>query len=362
MVRVDDACLSHFLQDVLMHISIIGSGAWGTALALNFLRSDKHKITLWTRFEDHAKQMSEEGENKLYLAGFPLPQNNQNFKISSVANDLRSSDLIIWTVPTQFSVDLAQLLVKNIDPTTSIMIASKGILTTPFEDEIFLSNVLEKIFGKRREYYILSGPNLAREVALHLPTATVLSGRTLDKTKNLAHQLWHEHFRMYVNTDPIGTQIGGALKNVYAIGAGMVMGKMLGQNALASYLIRAYAEMRRFCSHWGGLNETLSGLSGMGDLILTASSLSSRNTSLGKSLSEGQPLQTILASRTSVSEGVYTTQAVHDIAKKNKIRLPICDIIYQILYQSLAVGTAIEQIVSNAPHCLEEFDAKDFLV
>ncbi len=323
-----------------MKIGIIGGGRWGTCLSKIFSESFE-KVFLWVREKEVYEGIIKERRNPLYLPFLKLRENVfplMDFK------EIEKCDYIIVAVPTQFIRET----IKNLNPKKRpiIISVSKGIEIKTLKRP---SEIIKEIFkNKIKSVFVLSGPNFAEEIAKELPTASVLAG---DKKYEkelifLQNKISNRYFRVYISFDLKGVEIGGALKNVYAIGAGIIDGINLGYNARASYIIRSMVEMVRFGRKMGAKKETFAGLSGLGDLILTATGDLSRNRRFGILIAKGGAIEKILKELETV-EGYYTVKPLIEIAKKYKIEMPIAEKIYEILYKGKDVKEAIYELMTR---------------
>ncbi|MFA6169226.1 MAG: NAD(P)H-dependent glycerol-3-phosphate dehydrogenase [Candidatus Margulisiibacteriota bacterium] len=323
-----------------MRAVIVGAGGWGTTIAL-LLAENKIPVTIWAHEPEVVNSINEFHENRQFLPGYQLPA---SIEASTDLTCLKNAELCIFVVPTQFLRRVAARAKGLLSPTAIVVSAGKGIeektLKLPAE-------IIEQELGLN-QVCVLSGPNLSKEIAKGLPAAAVVAGS--DKNKILAVQqaLISKRFRVYTNDDVIGAQLGGALKNVVAIAAGIADGLQLGDNAKAAMLIRGIAEITRLGVAMGGSRETFAGLTGMGDLITTCSSRLSRNHSVGEKLAEGQSLNTIMAGMKEVAEGVPTVIAALALAKQYRIELPIAQQVYDVLYQGKTPYTAITELMTRA--------------
>jgi len=321
-------------------IGVIGAGAWGTALAQSACLAGC-KVTLWARESETANTINQTHENTHYLKGIQLdPSLNATTNLEQVADN----DVLLLVTPAQFVRQSTINIAPFIKDQTPVIICAKGIETTTSK---LMSEVLSETIPNATPA-ILSGPSFAVDVAKGLPTAVTLATKEESLSKNLSQTLSHKALRPYWSDDLIGVQIGGAVKNVLAIAAGIVVGKQLGASAHASVISRGFAELNRFAISYGANPKTMNGLSGLGDLVLTCSSPQSRNMSLGIELGQGNSLDDILKSRNGVSEGVYTAKAVSSIAKERQIQMPISDAITAIITQSISVDEAISTLLSRA--------------
>ncbi len=318
-------------------IIIIGAGSWGTALAVSLHQSGK-KVTLWGRRPEMVVELCT-SRYSAYLPGVFLPV---DMAISSAYGDISIADIILWAVPVQQSQILLEQLKEYIPSSAPIIVCSKGLV---LETQQPLSGLFKK--SLLNPIGVLSGPNFADEVAKNLPAASTLAFENLDLAKNLACHLRHKAFRVYAHHDVIGVEMAGALKNVAAIAAGIVMGRELGHNCLAMLITRANAEICRLASALGAFPDTGKTLAGIGDLMLTCSSVKSRNTSLGFALAKGQSLEDILKARSNVTEGVATAKVAFDLAKSHKIHAPIISAMYSILYEGQSIDDTVHSILSS---------------
>ena len=328
------------MTHVSQNIAVIGAGAWGTALACSCVVAGNN-VTLWTRTETHAKALLTDTENKKYLPDIPLPPSL--VITSNLKHAVEKADLILLVVPSPYLRQTAQNIAPFITANTPILVCTKGIEATTGHLMCDIAN--EEIANC--PIGVLSGPNFAKEIAMGLPSATTLAISDEALGKSLAHQLSHPTFRPYWIQDVIGAEIGGAVKNVIAIACGIIQGKALGHNAQASIITRGINEINRLCIAKGGNPKTIMGLSGIGDLMLTCGSTQSRNTSLGYALGQGESLNTILANRNSVAEGVENAKTVTDLAKSLTIEMPICETVNQTLHGGLSIEHAIKTLLSR---------------
>jgi len=323
----------------LKNIGIIGAGAWGTALATVAVRSGC-RVTLWARNREVATDINIHHENRKYLPGIDL--DDAIVATSDLAN-FADKDALLFVTPAQVLGETAKKLKPHIKHPLPVAICSKG-----FErgTNRLLSDVLKQAMPQAVTC-ILSGPSFAIDVANHLPTAVTLASEDIDIAQALAQALGSPSFRPYASRDIIGAQIGGAVKNVLAIACGIVEGKSLGESARSALTCRGFAELARFALAHGAHMETLGGLSGLGDLILTCSSQTSRNMSLGYALGQGRSLEEIMNTRKAVTEGVHTAAVVCEIAAGKNIEMPICEAVRDIVAGITSVDQAIENLMAR---------------
>ncbi|MCR9212696.1 MAG: NAD(P)-dependent glycerol-3-phosphate dehydrogenase [Proteobacteria bacterium] len=320
-------------------LNVIGAGAWGTALAIT-ARKSGNEVHLWTRNQEHADALNGEGTNSRYLANIQLPEGL--IATSDISTAARAEILMI-VVPAQHMREILYRLKPELDDQTALVICSKGIEQ---DRGRLMSEVVEEVLPSS-PYAILSGPNFAHEVAIGLPAAATLACQDPDIGRKLVEAIGLPAFRPYYTDDVVGAQIGGAVKNVLAIACGLVSGGRLGENARAALITRGMAEILRLGEKMGARAETLMGLSGLGDLVLTCSSQTSRNFSLGAALGQGDILGEILQERHVVTEGVYTASAICAMAEKYNIEMPICCAVDEILNGGTAVSNAIEELLAR---------------
>jgi glycerol-3-phosphate dehydrogenase (NAD(P)+) len=326
--------MAHAMKD---HIAVIGAGAWGTALAIQADRAGQ-SVMLWARDAARAALMAQSRANERLLPGVPLPPG-----ITVTANAtqaLQDAALILLVVPAQALRPVLQSL-----PTLSapVLICAKGVeagsLMLPLE---VLAEIHPGISAG-----VLSGPNFAHEIARGLPAAAVVASADSGLRALGVTRLGSPGFRLYGGDDPVGAEIGGAAKNVIAIAAGAVMGAGLGENARAALITRGLAEISRLAVALGGRADTVAGLSGLGDLLLTATGPGSRNTSLGMALGRGENLTDILSARQGVTEGVATAPALVARAARLGVEIPICAAVAELVSGRLTVREAVAQLLSR---------------
>ncbi|MGD9637674.1 MAG: NAD(P)H-dependent glycerol-3-phosphate dehydrogenase [Alphaproteobacteria bacterium] len=322
-----------------MEIGIIGAGAWGTAIA-EVMAYAQNDVTLWAIEEEVVNHINSKHENNLYLKGVKL---SSSIKATNNLEDMALKEVIFLAMPAQHLRGICQKLIDIIGKNCFLAICAKGIEE---KSGLLLSDIAALEFPKN-PIGILSGPTFAKEVALKMPTAITLATHDVNLGKHLIQNMVTPWFRPYLSDDVIGCQIGGAVKNVLAIACGIVEGKKMGDNTRAALITRGLAEILRLALALGARTETLMGLSGMGDLILTASSMQSRNFSLGFELGKGKKLNEILSSRNSVAEGVYTASAVCQKAKGLGVEMPISQGINDIINYGKDVDEVIKGLLER---------------
>ena len=305
-----------------MSVGIIGGGVWGSALARIF---SQNNVLIFTRDESIAKSINDHKFNpRLKYVSF-----NENVSATCLIEDLKECEFIFIALPAQKIRDvISQNQFHN--KKHNVIICSKGIEITSSK---FLTEVVKELMPYK-EISILSGPSFSTEVAQNLPTAVTLAAKNKKNFVKISNLIKSKEFRLYYSNDVIGTQIGGALKNIYAIASGITQGLNLGDNAKSALISRSFAEIVRFANAFDANKDTLFGLSGLGDLILTCGSTNSRNTQFGLKLSATKSENYIdLLQSQEVTEGYYTVEAVYNISKTKKISMPIMESVYNILYK-----------------------------
>ncbi|HEV2563213.1 MAG TPA: NAD(P)H-dependent glycerol-3-phosphate dehydrogenase [Rhizomicrobium sp.] len=320
------------------NIGVIGAGAWGTALALVAAEAGRG-VTLWAREVEVLDSIRTTGKNAPFLPDVPLP--------SSIAatGDLAAAaaaDALLLVVPAQHLRATLTKLAPHLRERVPLMLCAKGIERGTGK---LLTEVLAEC-APAAEPAILSGPSFARDVARHMPTAITIAAH-MDIAKRLQASLSHGTFRPYASDDLVGVALGGAAKNVYAIACGIVDGLELGESARAALLARSFAELCRLGEALGARTETLMGLSGLGDLVLTATSPTSRNFSFGLALGKGRPRTELFAPGQPLAEGVDTAPALVARARKHNVELPIAEVMSEILDGRLELGDAIPRLMSR---------------
>jgi glycerol-3-phosphate dehydrogenase (NAD(P)+) len=318
---------------------VLGAGSWGTALA-QLLAVNGHALTLWMRDPAQANALNSSRENKRYLPDAPL---HDGISATAECPDFSKADLCLSVIPAQHTRAQLEIFAPYIPDGLPIVLCSKGIEISTLD---FMNEVLAETVPAAAPF-VLSGPSFARDVVKGLPTAVTLAGNDLEAANALAPLIQGSTFRPYTTDDMIGAEVGGAVKNVLAIACGMLLGMGLGQSAHAALIARGFAEMNRLGAALGARAETLSGLCGLGDLVLTCSSTQSRNMSCGMRLGEGESLDAILASRNSVTEGVATSPALIELAKKHDVDLPICLAVNRVLSGALTPAGAMAELLSR---------------
>lgn len=324
----------------MRHVTVIGGGAWGTALAATARRADCD-VKLYAREADVVQSVNADNVNAMFLPGVDLPEGI--FATSSLEGAVYGADALLLVVPAQFLRATAQQLVGLIPENLPLILAAKGIeqgtlaLMTEIIEEILPSHPLAA----------LSGPSFAAEVARGLPAAVTLACGDAVLGERLMQDLASPMFRVYQSTDIVGAEIGGAVKNVLAIACGIVEGRKLGDNARAALITRGLAEMMRLGHEKGAETETMIGLAGLGDLVLTCNAMQSRNFSFGYALGEGQSVEEILSGRVSVTEGVASAVSVTQLAAKLGVEMPICETVHGIVHKGQDIDDSIVRLMGR---------------
>ncbi len=315
-------------------ISVIGAGAWGTALA-NIIARNGIETLLWAREAEVVASINSEHENRLYLSGATL---DERLRATADLAEAAAAEAFLFAAPAQFARAALRDLRAEAAARAPVMLCSKGI---EGGSGALLTEVLSAVWPTSRAG-VLSGPSFAKDVAQGLPTAVTLAADP-ELGPSWVAAIGAPHFRPYLSDDLVGAELGGAVKNVLAIAAGVVMGRGLGESARAAVIARGFAELARLGAALGARRDTLAGLSGLGDLVLTATSMQSRNYSLGVALGGGAALTDILGSRTSVAEGVATAPAVIARAAKLQVDMPICAAVAELV----AGVRSIDEIIAD---------------
>ncbi|GAO80679.1 MULTISPECIES: NAD(P)H-dependent glycerol-3-phosphate dehydrogenase [unclassified Sphingopyxis] len=318
------------------NFGVIGGGAWGTALA-QLLAADGTPVRLWAREADVVAAINAEHRNPAFLPGAAL---SSSLTATGNLTDMADLDALLVVVPVPF---LRAVLAELPAGGAPLVLCSKGMEAGSFAFPIDMARDL----APKRPHAVLSGPTFAHEVAAGLPTAITLAAADAGVAADIAQTLARPHFRPYVSTDVIGAEIGGAVKNILAIACGIVDGAGLGLNARAALISRGFAEMTRFGLSRGAQAETLAGLAGLGDLVLTCTSSASRNFALGQGLGRGEAADVLMADRRTVAEGAFSAPVVAAAARADGIDMPITDTVARLVAGETRVGDAIQALLSR---------------
>ncbi|MDQ1612542.1 MAG: glycerol-3-phosphate dehydrogenase [Pyrinomonadaceae bacterium] len=327
----------------MSHIAIIGAGGWGTALGLVAGRAG-HAVRLWSRNAEVVEGINVRRVNGVYLAGHSLAGDVR--ATGDLGEAVTEARIVILAAPSHATRELLERMAFGLHAEVVIVSATKGI---EIETGQRMSEVAGEVLGKEcaARFVCLSGPSFAQEVAAGHPTAVVAAGYDARATLAVQAALSFENFRVYTNGDLVGTELGGAVKNVIALAAGMVSGLGLGTNSIAALITRGLSEITRLALAEGGRVETLAGLAGMGDLVLTCTGALSRNRYVGQELGRGRALAEILSGMHEVAEGVRTTRAVKLLAESREIEMPITEQVHAVLYEGKSARAAAEDLMAR---------------
>ncbi len=325
----------------LKNLAVIGAGSWGTTLA-NLLAEKGFPVTLWVYETDLAERMQQTAVNDIYLPGFKLSENL--CFTSDLHQAVANKQLLLFVSPSQVTRQVLQQAVAWIDPEALLVCASKGIENNSL---LLMSQVFEALLPAsfHSQLAFLSGPSFAKEVIQGMPTAVVAAARDLRVAEQVQKIFSTDNFRVYTHDDIIGVELGGSMKNVIALAAGVADGLGFGYNSRAALITRGLAEMTRLGLKLGGRAETFAGLAGMGDLVLTCTGDLSRNRTVGIELGKGRKLDEILSGMQMVAEGVKTTLSAYQLANKLAVEVPIIEQMYQILYQDKDPRQAVSDLM-----------------
>lgn len=322
------------------NIAVVGAGGWGTALAM-VLSTNFESVTLWTRNEDQAFEINNNRTNSKYLSVAEIPN---NIIATTNPEDLKSIDVVVNAVPTQYIREYYNkynLEIKN----KYIINSSKGVENNSNQT---ISGIFEEVYGIDSNHFaVLTGPSHAEEVSLQVPTTVVVASKS-DRLATFVQQIFlTDYFRVYTSSDVIGCEIGGSLKNVIAIAAGIIDGMGLGDNTKAALLTRGLAEIARLGEAMGAEHQTFSGLSGLGDLFVTCDSKHSRNRRFGERIGKGEKAEDILSDSKMIAEGVFTSKSAYELSKKYNIEMPITRKVYKTLFQNKDPKIAIQDLMKR---------------
>lgn len=326
-------------------IAVLGAGSWGTALA-NVLASNGHPTRLWAYEAAVADQINLEHSNDKYLSGIDLEESLA--ATADMAEALEEAGVVVSVSPSHVVRSVMEEARRHLGDRLPLLVsASKGLES---HTDLRMSEVLREVLGEAAAgCVVLSGPSFAAELARRLPTAVTLASRNEENAVQVQDLFQNEHFRLYTQADLIGTELGGSLKNVIALAAGISDGLGLGTNARAALMTRGLAEIGRLAERLGGEGATLAGLAGVGDLILTCTGDLSRNRQVGLAVGRGERLEDVLAGMTAVAEGVRTTEAARDLAEGHGVEMPIVGAVYSILYENVDPRRALALLMSREP-------------
>ena len=324
-----------------MKICIVGDGGWGTANAV-LLAGYGHDVTLWGAFPDYIDEMRRTRRNDRYLPGVELPDGIE--LTSDRAKAAKGADIVVLAPPSKYFSSVVGGF-KGVVPRDALVVSiTKGLCEVTNRR---MTDLGAEILGTG-PIVALAGPSHAEEVARGIPTAVVAACTDAEKARRVQETWSGPRFRVYTSPDPVGVEIGGAVKNVLAIAVGCSDGMGYGDNTRAAIITRGLVEMKRFVLAYGGMPETLSGLAGIGDLIVTCTSVHSRNHGVGERLGRGERIGDILGSMQMVAEGVWNSKVVHEIAARLGVEMPICELVYSVCHCGRDVRSAAEEMMSRS--------------
>ncbi|HET8825413.1 MAG TPA: NAD(P)H-dependent glycerol-3-phosphate dehydrogenase [Terriglobales bacterium] len=330
----------------MSRIAVIGAGAWGTAIAIVLGRGQRHEVKLWAYEKEVRDSIDSTRTNSIFLPGHRIPET-----ISSTANfgeALRAAEIVVSAMPSQHCRQLFERMMKHLPPDAMIVSATKGLEQTTL---LRMSEVISQVAAEgqiRCRVGAMSGPTFAAEVARGDPTAITIASQDVELARTVQREFSDPAFRVYTNEDVVGVELGGSLKNIIAIAAGVCHGLNLGHNSIAALITRGLAEITRLAVACGGRAETLSGLAGLGDLVLTCTGALSRNRSVGVELGRGRKLPEIVGSMHGmVAEGIFTTNAAVQLAKARGVEMPITEQMHAVLNQGKSPRDAIQSLMNR---------------
>ena len=323
-----------------MRITVIGDGGWGTANAM-LLAGYGHDVTLWGAFPDYIEEQKRTRRNERFLKGVVLPD---ALKLTADREEaVKGAEVIVIAAPSKYFTSVVSVFKGLITPEMLVVSITKGLCE---KTNRRMTDLGEEILGTG-PIVALAGPTHAEEVARGIPTAIVAACTDPEKAKRV-QEIWSGPlFRVYTSPDPVGVEIGGAVKNVLAIAVGCSDGMGFGDNTRAALITRGLVEMKRFVLAYGGSEDTLNGLAGIGDLIVTCTSVHSRNHSVGERLGKGEKIGDILGSMQMVAEGVWNSKVVHEIAKRLGVEMPICELVYRLCYKDFNARDAVSAMMTR---------------
>jgi len=335
-----------------LKIGVVGAGSWGTALA-NLLAQKGFPVDLWAFEKEVKEQIRDNRENQIFLPGTHLSDNI--VPTNDLAGVVADKDFVVTVVPSHLVRTVSAEMAPHVSPDTVVVSASKGIEN---KTHLTMTQVLAEMMPGLMpdNVTVLSGPSFAREVVANVPTAVTVAARDVEVAKRVQHLFATPYFRVYTSDDSVGVELGGAVKNVIAIAAGIIDGLNLGLNTRAALITRGQTEIRRLGIKLGANPRTFTGLAGIGDLILTCTGDLSRNHTVGKKIGQGKRLQTILSEMRMVAEGVKTSKSVYNLSRKLEVEMPISSEIYHVLYHGVPPKEALFRLMTR--DLKEELDEK----
>ncbi len=321
-------------------VAVIGAGSWGTALAIQ-LANNGHHVCAWDHDKDLINTLQNDKENKRYLPGNKLP--TKLTATHDIADAIQSAEFILSVVPSYAMRSACEQLIQIPIPKKFIW-ATKGFEK---QSKMMMHEVVKDVLGTEIQTAVISGPSFAKEVADNLPTAVTLASDDINFAKEIASYFHSDNFRVYVSDDVVGVELGGTVKNILAIAAGIVDGLKFGANARAALVTRGLAEMMRLGVALNANPKTLMGLAGIGDLVLTCTDDQSRNRRLGLALAQGKTAQQYMEELGQAVEGFHAAQVVHEIASDHMVEMPICEKVWKVLNGHLELNTAIAELLGR---------------
>ena len=323
-----------------MKIAVVGNGGWGTANAL-LLDGYGHEVTVWGHDRGYVEECRRTRRNERYLKGVELPQ---TLRLTADREEaVAGADVVVFAPPSKYFAQVVEGFRERIADRQLVVSLTKGLCESTHRR---MTEVGREILGVK-DVVALAGPSHAEEVARGIPTAVVAACSDEGLARRV-QEIWSgPRFRVYTSDDPVGVEIGGAVKNVLAISVGCSDGLGFGDNTRAALITRGLVELKRFVLAYGGKPETLSGLAGVGDLIVTCTSVHSRNHQVGERLGRGESLPDILASMKMAAEGVWNSKVVHDLAVRLNVEMPICDLVYALCYKDFAAKDAVKMMMER---------------
>ena len=325
----------------MKRIAIIGAGSWGTALAVMAARAG-HEVQLWSRNAEVVSSINEQRINSRYLTSVQIPA--AVVATSEIDAALSHAEHVLFAAPSHAARELLTSIAPHLESTAILVSVSKGI---EIETGKRISEIVKEVVGSAHPFVCLSGPSFAKEVVEGHPTAIVAASKDAAAARAVQNDLSFENLRIYTNADVIGTEIGGSVKNVMAIAAGMAAGLGFGANSVAALITRGLAEITRLARREGAQVETLMGLAGLGDLVLTCTGTLSRNRFVGLELGKGRRLEEITAELNEVAEGINTARAVKELATRVSLEMPIVNEVNAVLYEGKSARDAVSELMSR---------------
>ena len=327
----------------MVKIGVVGAGSWGTALA-GYSAKIGHEVKIWALEPEVCDEINSKQTNEIFLPGATLPANL--VATNDIAKAVSGADIILSVVPTQFLRNVIKEMKPHLKPGVIIASASKGIENKTLDTPLDIYN---EVLGDDLDFHIavFAGPSFAKEVIRDLPTTVVVAAKDEAVASRIQKELSSPVMRIYTSTDTIGVELCGSLKNIIAIASGVVSGIGFGDNTRAALITRGLAEIKRLVVHFGGSPATVIGMAGVGDMILTCTSTTSRNYSVGQRLGAGETMDEISKSSKMVAEGIKTTESVHFLAAREGIEMPITEVVYKVMYENLDPMQGVKSLMSR---------------